>query len=405
MSKSTNKKKIDTYVQEIESLRNSGSFRRLRVIESTGTPYATIDEQKCLNFSSNDYLGFLSRPELQQAAIKATQTWGTGTGSSRLVSGSLKIHQELENLVAHWKGTPSALILNSGYTANTTLIPVLAGRHSGVFCDRLSHASIIDGCFLSRAKCHRYRHNDMDHLKWLLNNHPYSARRVIFTESIFSMNGDEAPLGELVRIAKDHDTILVVDEAHANGIYGAGGAGKVEEYGLVKDVDFQVGTFGKALGSFGAYVACPHKAKELLVNKCRGLIYSTSLPPSVINVNICAVHLVMTERTLREDLIQKSLNLRRWIQEKLIQTCRGASQIIPLILGKNKKALFWSEELLKERIFVTAIRPPTVPEGTSRLRISLSALHTQDHIERLKKALLVLAQLDTKMACAGSRKI
>lgn len=340
-------------------------------------------DRKYIDFSSNDYLGLSSHPKIKEAAEKGIMALGTGTSASRLLSGDLNIHHELEKKAASFKEKENALIFNSGYQANVGIISSLAGKNDVVFSDKLNHASIIDGMLLSGAKFFRFRHNDTEHLECLLKNHRNNYKEsLIITETIFSMDGDRPPLAKIVFLKEKYSSVLMVDEAHATGVFGKKGQGVVSQMDLAGRVEVIMGTFGKALGSFGAYVACSSEMKDYFINSARSFIYSTSLPPAVIAANLTALDLVGEEPFRRKALLDNSDYFRQELKKKGLVT-RGNSQIIPVIVGDNQKAVKISQFLQKKGYWVLPVRPPTVPEGQARLRFSLTYHHSKNILKRL----------------------
>lgn len=342
-----------------------GSQGRIRLQDDPSGP-------ELLDFSSNDYLALSLHPALLQAAQEALTRYGTGSGAARLMSGDLLIHHELEEAVALLKGKEAALTFGSGYMANTGIIPALVGRGDVIFCDRLNHASIYDGCRLSGAKLVRFLHNDMDHLAGLLKERRGTGTALIVAESIYSMDGDRCPLPELVELKERFGCLLMVDEAHATGIFGANGGGVIEEEELSGRVDLAMGTFGKALGSYGAYVAAERAMIDYLLNRARSFIFSTALPPAVAAASLAAVKLVQQEPDLRLDLQRRVEFFKSLLRSGGLAGDLGPSQIIPLLIGGSSQALAAARELREQGIFATAVRPPTVPEGTARLRFSVT---------------------------------
>ncbi len=333
-----------------------------------------VEGREFINFSSNDYLGLSKHPLLAEAAKEALEM-GVGSGASRLMTGSTNIHHELEEKVAHFKEKPAALVFNSGYQANIGIISALCGKDDVVFFDKLSHASIVDGVRLSGAAFFRFRHNDTDHLESLLRKERENYHSaMIITETVFSMDGDIAPVEEIVRLKKEHECLLMLDEAHATGIFGEKGAGLTEETGTAEDVDIIMGTFSKALGSFGAYAATSAEVRDFLVNACRSFIYSTALPPSVIAANIAVLDIAQHESYRRRTLLLNADHLRSKLKEEGFDV-KGNSQIVPVILGGNEQAVRASESLKEKGYWVMPVKPPTVPKGEARLRISLTFNH------------------------------
>jgi 8-amino-7-oxononanoate synthase len=342
-----------------------------------------FDGAELFDFSSNDYLALSDHPRLKEASKKAVESLGASASASRLLSGDLKIHHQLEDRVAEFKGRESALVFNSGYQANVGIVSALYDKGDAVFCDRLSHASIIDAVRLSGAKLFRFGHNDLEHLESLLKKEGDKfTNRLIVTETVFSMDGDKSPLKELVNIKDKHSCFLMVDEAHATGIFGPNGAGVVEEEGLSDRIELIMGTFSKALGSFGAYLACSEKIKQYLINSCRSFIYSTALPPAVIAANIEAINIVKDEPSRRRTLLANADFFRTRLCGEGFDV-PGSSQIVPLIVGDCGRAARLSGKLQQNGFWVLPIRPPTVPQGQARLRFSLTYHHPNQLLEKL----------------------
>ncbi len=340
----------------------------------------SINGREYVNFSSNDYLALSAHPALINAAREALSGM-VGTASSRLMSGSMLIHKSLEERTAVFKDKPSALVFNSGYQANVGIISAFLGKDDCIFSDRLNHASIVDGIRLSGAKMFRFRHNDAEHLGSLLEKERGKCRNaLIVTETVFSMDGDRAPLKDMAALKKEYDCMFMVDEAHATGILGKKGSGLAEETGTGGDIDIIMGTFSKALGSFGAYAAMSGALREYLVNTCRSFIYSTALPPAIIAANIKAIELVESEPSRRGALLENAGYFRERLLDKGL-TVPGASQIIPIIVGETHRANALSEALKEKGWWVPSVRPPTVPNGEARLRISLTYNHSKGIID------------------------
>jgi len=375
--------RIDRFLEE---RKKTGLLRRIQTVHPTGDGKILVNGKEYVNFSSNDYLGLASNRELASASFSALSPI-LGSSSSRLMTGTTPYHEELEDKIAEFKKKPAALIFNSGYQANIGIISALLTRDDCVFSDRFNHASIIDGMRLSGAKIFRFKHNDVTHLGSLLKEerHKYQEALII-TETVFSMDGDIAPLEEIVCLKDEHDCVLMVDEAHATGVFGKKGRGITEEKGLENNVDIIMGTFSKALGGFGSYAAMSRRMRDYMVNTCRSFIYSTSLPPAVIAANISALDVVEKEPHRREELLRNAAYLR----EKLVCggfKVRGESQIIPVIIGGNEQALKISEFLKTRGFWVTPVRPPTVPSGESRLRISLTFDHSKEILDDFAEAM------------------
>jgi 8-amino-7-oxononanoate synthase len=367
-----------------------GLLRTLRPFSrAPGARVVEPDGRALLDLSSNDYLGLASHPALADAAARAARAHGVGARASRLVVGDDPAYHELEERLAEHKGTEAALVLGSGYAANVGVIPALAGRGDAIFSDDLNHASLIDGCRLSRAEVRRYRHRDPEHLERELAASP-ARRKLIVTDTVFSMDGDVAPLAEIVELKERYGAALLVDEAHGAGVFGPHGEGVAHELGLEDGVDLHLGTFSKAFGVYGAYVAGRETWIRHLQQSCRSLVYSTGLPPPVIAAVTASLELVREADDARAALRRKAMRFREGLAGLGLDTCGSVTQIVPLVAGGPARALAWSQALEREGILAVAVRPPTVPPGTSRLRFSLSAAHAD---EDLALALDVVASL------------
>lgn len=375
--------------ERLKKIQGAGLYRRLRTVDSAA-PQVVVDGQHALLLCSNNYLGLAEHPLLAQAAADAALRYGTSSAASRLVSGNLPLHDQLEAKLADWKGTETALLFNSGYAANTGIIAALAGRGDIVFSDRLNHASIIDGVLLSGAKLVRYPHNDLQALERLLKQHCTDGLRLVVTDGVFSMDGDLAPLNHLTDLAEQHHALLMVDDAHAGGVLGHQGRGSLDLCNVTGRVAIQMGTFGKALGSYGAYAVCSQLIKDYLVNKARSLIFSTSLPPAVLAASSAAVDLVRSAEgeQLRQRVSDNGQLLRHLLKAAGLSVPDGNTPIIPLLVGEAGTTIRFSNRLLEEGVFVQGIRPPTVPTGTSRLRCTVMANHTSDQIEHAAKTII-----------------
>ncbi|HEX3173345.1 MAG TPA: 8-amino-7-oxononanoate synthase [Solirubrobacterales bacterium] len=379
--------------ERLEELRDRGLHRRLRLVGGPQGPRVTLDGRPVLLLCSNDYLGLAGHPQVRHAAAEAAMHWGAGAGASRLISGNMEPHLDLEQRLAAFKGYRSALLFGSGYLANTGAIAALAGRGEVVFSDELNHASIVDGCRLSRAETFVYRHGDVDHLAWGLER--ASAKpALIVTDGLFSMDGDVAPLEALVELARRHGCRLMVDEAHATGALGPGGRGSIAAAGLSGEVDLVVGTLGKALGSYGAYVCAGRELTEYLLNAARPFVFSTAPPPPVAAAALAALELLESAPERVEQLHANATTLRRALAAEGLATGDGESQIVPVEVGDPRRTMELSERLLEEGVFAQGIRPPTVPEGSSRLRFTVMSTH---RTEELKDA--------ARLAGAAARKL
>ncbi len=373
---------------ELATLSEEGLLRSLRRMESGQLIDANSDGRKVVNFSSNDYLG-LSRDEaLVNAACEATRRHGAGSGASRLISGTLPPHHALEEKIAEWKGTQAALSFANGYATAIGVLGAFLTKGDVVILDKLCHASLIDGARQSGATLRVYPHNDLNKLEDLLRHYRErlagSSRLIVVTESIFSMDGDRAPLPEIINLVEQHHALLLLDEAHAVGILGSGGQGLAEELDIQDRVTFQMGTLGKAIGSGGGYVAASRSWIDLLLNKARPFIYSTAPPPAQAAASLCGIEVIASSRG-------EALRNRLWSNISRLAELLGkkpSSAIMPVILGTNEAALNASLALLEAGYLAPAIRFPTVPRGSARLRITLSAEHTAESIEGLHKNLL-----------------
>lgn len=360
--------------------------RALQTISSAPGPRVRLDDREVLQFCSNDYLGLAADPRLKQAAVDAVSRLGSGAGSSRLVSGTSDIHADLERALAELKGVEAALVFTSGYQANIGAISALMGPGDAIFSDERNHASLIDGCRLSRASIGVYRHVDVEHLDQLLAAAPSQGQRLIVTESVFSMDGDVAPLRDLVDLARRWDAWILVDEAHATGVFGERGGGVVEELGLAAEIDVQIGTLGKALGSMGAFAAGSRALVDWLTNVARTFIYTTALSPPAVAAARVAVDVVRREPERRQRLWNHATTMRSRLADHGFRLGPTQSPIVPLLVGDDERALSLSAELLQRDVLVPAIRPPTVPPGTSRLRVVPTATHSSDDIEAALEA-------------------
>jgi len=366
--------------ERLAELRDRGLRRRLRLVEGAQGPRVTLDGRRVLLLCSNNYLGLADHPQVKEAAAEAALRWGAGAGSSRLISGNMRPHQRLERRLAAFKGYESALLFGSGYLANTGTIAALAGSGEVVFSDELNHASIIDGCRLSRAETFVYRHGDAEHLAWGLREAGGRAALIV-SDGLFSMDGDVAPLAELTRLAREHSCRLMVDEAHATGALGPGGRGSVAAAGLSDEVDVVVGTLGKALGSYGAYVCASAELSEYLLNAARPFVFSTAPPPTVVAAALAALDLLEAEPQRVEALADNAAALRGALTEEGLRPAGAGTQIVPVAVGAAETAMEFCERLLERGVFAQGIRPPTVPEGGSRLRFTVMATHEPDELE------------------------
>ena len=372
-----------SFAEELCNLHEQGLYRSMRSITGSQQSKVVMDGREKLLLCSNTYLGLADHPQLKEAAIRATERFGVGSGASRLVSGTMELHESLESRIALFKGTARALVFNSGYAANTGVLPALVGRGDVVFCDRLNHASIVDGCLLSRARMVRYPHNDMKELRRLLQENK-GQRRLIVSDGVFSMDGDFARLSDLVALKREFGALLMIDDAHGTGVLGATGRGTAEQFALQSGIDIHMGTLGKAFGCFGAYVAASEEIVDYLVNRARSFIFSTSLPPSVIASCLAALEIIDSPAgaDLRVRLARNSTMLRTGLQSAGFNTLESETQIVPVMVGAPEKTMEFSAALFDAGVYVQGIRPPTVPAGGCRLRCTLMATHTEDEVSR-----------------------
>jgi 8-amino-7-oxononanoate synthase len=394
--------KLDFVEAELGALSLLHRQRRLKRLASGGARCVRYAGKTLVNFSSNDYLGLSSHPRVRRAAQEAIEQYQASGSSSRLVCGNLEIHEELEEQLAKFKGKEAALVFSSGYLTNLGILTTLAGREDQIFSDALNHASIIDACRLSRAKTFVYRHRDSNHLEDLLRRAPGCRRRLLVSDAVFSMDGDLANLPELSALAAEYDCLLILDEAHATGVLGSQGRGLVEhfaEQGKIPEgqdcVDLRMGTLSKALGSFGGFVACGSQMRELLINKARSFIFSTALPPSAVGAALASLQLFQ-EQTSYLKLLRTQCNLmKQKLRDCGFDVSASESPIFPAVLGEEAESLKVSEALLEQGYLVPAIRPPSVPEGGSRLRITVTAAHSREEIAGLGDAIRQLTQRES----------
>ena len=378
---------MDFLRDQLEDLKRSGLYRSLREVEGPPGTTIVIDGRKLLQFSSNNYLGLANHPRLKAAAMAAVERYGVGSGASRLVCGNLDLNRKLEEKVAQLKKKEAALLFSTGYMANLGVIAALAGEGDLILSDEYNHASIVDACRLSRAQTRVYPHKRMDELEKLLAGAESSKRRLIVTDGIFSMDGDIAPLPDLVDLAEKYECLLMVDDAHATGVLGPNGGGTGDHFGLAEKIDVAMGTFGKALGGFGAFVAGDRNLRELLINCSRPFMFTTGLPPSVLAAGIAALEVVEEEPEMRARLWDNANLLRNGIEEMGFTLAGGETQIIPLLAGDASLAMEMSSLLREEGVYIQGIRPPSVPPGSSRLRITVSAAHTRGELAFALEAL------------------
>ncbi|MDD5557904.1 MAG: 8-amino-7-oxononanoate synthase [bacterium] len=378
-------------LRDLDEIRARGLHRSLRVVERRDGPRLVIGGRALLSFCSNDYLGLADHPATSAAAREAVERFGWGSGASRLVSGTMRPHAALEEALASFKGTEAAVLFPTGYMTNLGVIAALAGPGDEVIADRLDHASIIDGCRLSGARLRVYPHGDVERLERVLAAARGARRRLIVTDTLFSMDGDLAPLREIVALARRHGAWVMADEAHATGVLGAAGRGGAELLGVEDGIDVSMGTLSKALGGSGGFVAGSAVLADYLRNRARPLIYTTAPPPASCAAALAAIGIVRREPGTRAALLGMADRLRRALGAIGLDTMGSGFQIVPVRTGDAGAAVRASAELLRRGILVPAIRPPTVPRGESRLRISVTAAHTDADVDLLAGALAELA--------------
>jgi 8-amino-7-oxononanoate synthase len=385
----TSDPKLTKLRTELDSRRSRHLYRSTRIADSPQQPHMHIDGKPLLTFCSNDYLGLANHPDVIHAFQQAANTYGVGSGAAHLVNGHSRPHQQLEEALAAFTGRERALLFSTGYMANLGVVNALLNRNDVVYADRLNHASLVDAGLLSGAKLIRYPHNNTRHLsKRLLAREGTEATQLILTDGVFSMDGDVAPLPILAKLARHHDAWLMVDDAHGFGVLGKTGAGLVEADSLTQDdVPILMGTLGKALGTAGAFIAGSHELIDYLIQTARTWIYTTAQPPAVAAATLASLQLVQTEHWRREHLQALIQQFRQGAAQLGVPLMPSSTAIQPIMVGSSEKALELSRKLEERGILVTAIRPPTVPVDTARLRVTLSAAHTREDVERLLTAL------------------
>jgi 8-amino-7-oxononanoate synthase len=384
--------KLDYLKEELSELSRIGRRRFLRWIEDLKGVEAIIEGREVVLFCSNDYLGISRSERFKQVVLELLERWGAGAPSSRSIAGSFLIHKELEEELSEFKGTERALLFSTGYMANLGILTSLVGEGDLILSDQFNHASIIDGARLSRAEIWVYRHRDMNHLEELLKRSGH-RRRLIVSDGVFSMEGDMAPLKDLKELSDRYGAILVIDDAHGTGVLGKEGRGIAEHFGLLGQIDVQMGTLGKALGIMGAFVAGEAVLVEYLLNRARTFMYTTSLPPLIVGMVKEALR-IMKEEPWRREKLWENTRLFREGAKRLGFKVLGETPIVPIVIGDDHLTMRLSAALFELGIYVQGIRPPTVPPGTSRLRFSISALHTKEHIE---KALFALKEAGQRL--------
>ncbi|MDQ0216007.1 8-amino-7-oxononanoate synthase [Oikeobacillus pervagus] len=370
------------FANELKRIEKNQQTRVLRTFHGPNKAYANIEGKESLLFSSNHYLGLGTDKDVQKGAIDAIEQYGAGSGGSRLTTGNSLLHQQLEEAIAKFKGTENALLFSSGFLANVGVISSIMGKGDIIFSDEYNHASIIDGCRLSKARTVIYKHCDLQSLETALQTEKTDGKKLIVTDGVFSMDGDVAPLREIQLIARKYGALLMVDDAHGTGVIGNHGKGSANYFG-VENIDITVGTLSKAIGAEGGFVAGSNLLIHYLKNRARTFIFQTSLSPGVVGAALAAIQKIESTPQIVEKLQWNSAYMRRRLREEGFHVLEGVTAIIPLIIGKAEEALQFSKLLEEEGVFAPAIRPPTVPEGTSRIRITVMATHTKEQIEQV----------------------
>ncbi|HWQ70895.1 MAG TPA: 8-amino-7-oxononanoate synthase [Desulfitobacteriaceae bacterium] len=365
---------------KLEKLHEQHLFRELKSISGAPAEWVEIQGKKLLNLSSNNYLGIAGHPLLKAAAVQAIQQFGCGATASRLIVGNYEIYDQAEKDLADFKNTEAAIIFNSGYTANIGIITALASRGDIIISDKINHASIIDGIRLSGADFLRYRHTDMADLERCLKKAEGQRRKLLITDSVFSMDGDLAPLRSIIELKEKYGAVLMIDEAHGSGIFGENGRGLAEFQGVSEQVEINMGTLGKAFGCFGAYAGGQKVLIDYLRNKARSFIFTTGLPPAIVASVRAAVQVVQQENWRRTELLEKAARVREQLAEAGFDLINSKSQIIPVLVGDNATTLEFSKRLFDVNILAMAVRPPTVPLNAARLRLTVMATHSKEEL-------------------------
>ncbi len=369
--------------ETLGALENKGHFRQPYPVDYRANGAIYLEGDKYIDFASNDYLGLTNHPGIRRKSIEYVEKYGTGSAASRLLSGNSVLYEKLERKLADFLQKESGLLFGSGYLANIGVISAFSGTDTLIISDELVHASIIDGIHLCKAQFSKFNHNDMKHLKQLLEAKRSNRENVlIVADSVYSMEGDTAPLDELVEIKDRYGCFLYLDEAHGIGVFGEHGGGLAEEAGLSQKVDIIMTTFGKALGNYGAFVACDGVVRQFLINKARSFIFSTALPPAVIGGVDCAIDVLVNE-PVRRDVLKKNYEyFREGLRETNLEI-RGNAHIVPVIAGTERHALEIAGYMFENRIFAPAIRPPAVPSNSARLRFSITCDHQKEDLDKV----------------------
>ncbi len=392
--------KLDFIPQEIENLKSAGLYVHIRTLESPQGAWIVVDGKRVLNLCSNNYLGFANHPDLRKAAVQAIERFGVGPAAVRTIAGTMSLHVELEKKLAAFKGAEAVISFQSGFNANLATIPALVGRGDAIFSDELNHASIIDGCRLSRAEIIRYAHNDVADLEAKLREAEGKYRRMlIVTDGVFSMDGDIAPLPAIADLAERYGAILMVDDAHGEGVLGRGGRGIVDHFGLHGRVDVEVGTLSKAFGVVGGYVAGSRELIEYLRQKARPFLFSSAVTPPDVAASIAAVDILASSSELVERLWENTRYFKQEMRTLGFDLGVSETPITPVMLGEAPLAQEFSRRLFEEGIFAQAIGYPTVPRGKARIRVMISATHSRDDLDF---ALEKFARVGRELGVIGS---
>ena len=372
---------LDYLAHELNSLRDQGLYRRLRVLDGEQGARASVDHRSVVNLSSNNYLGLTTHPKLRERALDAVSALGVGTGSVRTIAGTMEIHMELERKLAAFKKTEAAVVFQSGFTANAGTVSSILGRDDAIVSDELNHASIIDGARLSRATVKVFPHRDVAAARTVLESLPRGQRKLLITDGVFSMDGDLGALPALCDLADEFGCIMMVDDAHASGVFGQHGRGTIDHFGMHGRVDVQVGTLSKAIGALGGYVAGSRSLIDFLYHRARPFLFSTSHPPSVAATCIAALEVLQTEPHWMERLWANTRFFKGGLQALGFNTGVSESPITPVIAGENALAMTLSDRLFEAGVFAQGIGFPTVPRGTARVRTIVTATHTTDELQ------------------------
>ncbi|NIS08593.1 MAG: 8-amino-7-oxononanoate synthase [Candidatus Dadabacteria bacterium] len=373
--------------KELDVIKDKDLFRILTELESAQSPEIIIDGKKYILLSSNSYLGLTVEPRVIQAAVEATEKYGTGSGGSRLVSGSTDLHRQLEQRLAYFKKTEAAILFSTGYLANIGTISTLIGKDDVIYSDELNHASIIDGCRLSRADIKIYRHLDINHLESLLEKDKNrKCKKLIVTDTVFSMDGDLAPLPEIADLADKYGCMFMIDEAHSTGVLGKRGSGGTEHFGIEDRVPIVMGTLSKAVGSLGGYIAGSQKLIDFIRNRVRSYIFDTSLPAASLAASLTAIDIIEHEPERREYLWKLINKFKTGLDDIGLTILPSHSAVIPVLIGDAQPTLDFAKSLRENGVYTPAVRPPSVPDGMCRIRATLMAKHTEDQIDHALKA-------------------